>query len=221
MQNWPKQNRPREKLIQQGAESLTDAELLAIILRTGTRGKNVIELAQELLNHFGGLRQLLASDFTCLKSTKGLGLAKYSQIAAIKIIAQRNLKQELVTKPSINSAEQARAFLLTTMRDYQSEVFACLLLNSKHQLICYQELFFGSINHASIYPREVVKLALKHNTAAVIFAHNHPSGCNTPSEADKCITSRLKQALELIDVRVLDHVIVGETMYSMAKHGLI
>ncbi len=221
IRNWPSENRPREKLINEGADSLTDAELLAIILRTGIQGKSVLALAHELLNDFGSLRQLLASDFNQLKSIKGLGLAKYSQIAAVKIIAQRSLKQELVAKPAIIDAEQATHFLLATMRDYQSEVFACLLLNTKHELICYQELFSGSINHASIYPREVVKLVLKHNAASVIFAHNHPSGCSKPSDADKQITYRLKQALDLIDVKVLDHVIVGETIYSMAQYGLI
>ena len=218
---WPSNNRPRERLLNEGADCLSDAEILAIILRTGTHGKNVIELAQELLNQFGNLRNLLTCDFNQFNSIKGLGLAKYCQLVAIKEIAQRSLKQELITKPAINSAKHATKFLLTAMRDYESEVFACLLLNTKNQLICYEELFTGSINHASIYPREVVKLVLKHNASAIIFAHNHPSGSVKPSEADKQITLRLKHALDLIDVKVFDHVIVGETTYSMAEHGLI
>lgn len=221
IRNWPSENRPREKLFNGGAESLSDAEILAIILRTGTCGKSVVELAQELLNEFGSLRGLLACDFNQLKSIKGLGVAKYSQIAAVQVIAQRSLKQELITKPAITSAKHATQFLLTTMRDYRSEVFACLLLNTKNQLICYEELFAGSVNHASIYPREVVKLVLKHNASSVIFAHNHPSGCQKPSTADIQITSRLKKALDLIDVKVLDHIIVGESTYSMAEHGMI
>ena len=221
IRHWPNENRPREKLLAQGAEALSDAEILAIILRTGARGNSAVDLAQELLNKFGGLRTLLTSDFNQLKYIKGLGPSKYSQIAAVQVIAQRSLKQKLVSKTEIKNAEHATEFLLTTMRDYQSEVFACLLLNTKHQLICYEELFSGSINHAIIYPREVVKLVLKHNASSVIFAHNHPSGCVKPSDADRQITYRLKRALDLIDVRVIDHVIVGESAYSMAAHGII
>ncbi len=221
IQKWPNENRPRERLLAQGADSLSDAEILAIILRTGTRGKSVIQLAEELLTRFGDLRGLLACDFEQLRLISGLGLAKYSQLAAIKVIAQRSLKQELALKPLLDGAQQATQFLLATMRDYQAEVFSCLLLNTQHQLICYEELFSGSINHASVYPREVVKLVLKHNASSVIFAHNHPSGCNQPSQADKLITARLKQALDLIDVPVLDHIIIGEAAYSMAEHGQI
>ena len=220
-QNWPSKGRPRERLINEGAENLSDAEILAIILRTGTQGKGVVELAQELLEQFGSLRGLLACDFNQLNSVKGLGLATYCQLAAIKVIAQRSLKQQLDAQPEINSAKHASHFLLTTMRDYQLEVFACLLLNAKNQLIRYEELFSGTVNHASIYPREVIKLVLKHNASSVIFAHNHPSGNHQPSDADKQITHRLKQALNLIDVAVLDHIIVGETTYSMAEHGML
>jgi len=221
LRHWPEQNRPRERLLSEGARNLSDAEILAIILRTGTQGKSVVQLAQELLNQFGSLRGLLSCDFNQIKSIKGLGLAKYSQIVAVKEIAQRSLKHELCEKPIINSAKLANQFLLTTMRDYHSEVFACLLMNAKNQLIRYEELFAGSVNHASVYPREVVKLVLKYNASSVIFAHNHPSGSHEPSIADKQITFRLKQALDLIDVTVLDHVIVGETTYSMAEHGML
>ncbi len=221
IRNWPVKSRPRERLINEGSDGLTDAELLAIVLRTGTPGKNVVELAQDLLDHFGGLRSLLAGERAQLEKIKGLGPAKFAQICAINVIAQRSLKEQLVSKPSMSGSKDAANFLLCKMRDNESEVFACLLLDTRNQLLHYEELFTGSINGASIYPREVVKLALRTNAAAVIFAHNHPSGNTQPSEADKQITKRLKQALELIDVRVLDHIIVGEGTLSMAEHGLV
>ncbi len=221
IRNWPIKSRPRERLVNEGADVLTDAELLAIILRTGTPGKSVVELAQELLNHFGDLRSLLACESTQLQAIKGLGPAKFAQISAINVIAQRSLMEQLVLKPAMNGSKEAAKFLLSKMRDYSKEVFACLLLDTRNQLIRYEELFTGSINGASVYPREVVKLVLKTNAATVIFAHNHPSGKNQPSEADKQITKRLKQALDLIDVRVLDHIIIGEDTFSMAEHGLV
>lgn len=221
IRNWPVKSRPRERLINQGADVLTDAELLAIILRTGTPGKSVVELAQELLSQFGDLRSLLASERAQLQKIKGLGPAKFAQISAINVIAQRSLKQQLLSKPAMSGSNDAAKFLQCKMRDYKNEVFACLLLDTRNYLIHYEELFTGSINGASIYPREVVKLVIKTNAATVIFAHNHPSGNNQPSEADKKITKRLKQALELIDVRVLDHIIIGEDTFSMAEHGLI
>jgi len=221
IRNWPTKSRPRERLVNEGAWVLSDAELLAIILRTGTRGKSVVQLAQELLNHFGDLRTLLACELGELQLIKGLGPAKFAQISAVKEIAQRSLKEQLITKLSINGSSDAANFLNVKMRDYQSEVFACLLLNSRNQLIRYEELFTGSINGASVYPREVVKLVLKLNSATVIFAHNHPSGNSQPSNADIQITKRLKYALDLIDVRVLDHIIIGEETYSMAEHGLL
>ena len=221
IRNWPAESRPRERLINEGADALTDAELLAIILRTGTPGKSVVQLAEELLNQFGDLRSLLNCESAQLQKTKGLGPAKFAQISAINVLAQRSLKEQLLSKPSMSGSKDAAKFLLCKMRDYKNEVFACLLLDTRNQLIHYNELFTGSINGASIYPREVVKLVLKTNAATVIFAHNHPSGNSQPSVADKQITKRLKQALDLIDVRVLDHIIVGEDTFSMAEHGLI
>ena len=221
IRDWPVSTRPREKLIQEGAYCLSDAELLAIVLRTGIKGKNAVNLAQELLNKFGSLRRLLRCDLHELTPIKGLGNAKFAQIIAIQEIAQRSLQEELSTKPSVKCSKDASQFLMTKMRDNQHEVFACLLLNSRHQLIRYKEISVGSINSAGIYPREVVKLVLKFNAAAIIFAHNHPSGNNLPSDADKEITKRLKLALELIDVPVLDHIIVGEEPFSMSEHKLI
>lgn len=221
IRHWPCQSRPRERLLSEGADSLTDAELLAIILRTGVKGKSVVQLAQELLSQFEDLRGLLACEFSELKTIKGLGPAKFAQIVAVKAIAQRSFKETLQDRLTVINSNYARTFLLSKMRDYQHEVFSCLFLNSKNQLIKYQELFHGSINGASVYPREIVKLALKFNSAAVIFAHNHPSGNPQPSRADKEITSNLKQALSLVDVNVLDHIIVGESTFSMAERGLI
>ena len=221
IRNWPINSRPRERLIHEGADVLTDAELLAIILRTGTPGKSVVELAQELLNQFGDLRSLLSCESAQLQKIKGLGPAKFAQISAINVIAQRSLKERLITKPAMSGSKDAANYLLSKMRDYKTEVFACLLLDTRNQLIRYEELFTGSINGASVFPREVVKLVLKTNAASVIFAHNHPPGNNQPSDADKQITKRLKQALELIDVCVLDHIIVGEDAFSIADHGLV
>ncbi len=221
IRKWPENNRPREKLIREGAHCLSDAELLAIVLRTGVKGKNAVNMAQDLLNTFGSMRRLLRCEQQEITSIKGLGNAKFAQIIAIQEIAQRSLQEELSTKAAIKSSKEASDFLMTKMRDYQQEVFACLLLNTQHQLICFQELFVGSINSSGIYPREVVKLVIKNNAAAVIFAHNHPSGSNTPSDADKAITRRLKSALDLIDVPVLDHIIVGEKAFSMAEQNLM
>ena len=221
IRNWPVKNRPRERLINEGCDVLSDAELLAIILTTGTLGKSAVALAQELLIQFGDLRSLLACESVQLQKIKGLGPAKFAQISAINEISQRSLKEQLASKPMMSGSKDAANYLLSKMRDYKNEVFACLLLDTRHQLIRYEELFVGSISSASIYPREVVKLVLNTNAATVIFAHNHPSGNNQPSTADKQITKRLKQALALIDVPVLDHIIVGEDTLSMAEHGLM
>jgi DNA repair protein RadC len=209
--------RPREKLTSLGPASLTDAELLAIFLRTGTRGKPALLLAEELLSHFRGLHQLVTADFESILSVKGLGTAKTCQLVAILEMARRYLKQQATRNDYIQSPAQARDFVKTVMAAYKSETFACLFLDTRNRVIGYRELFHGSINGASVYPREVVKSVLKENAAAVIFAHNHPSGDATPSDADIAVTQRLQQALALIDVRVLDHLIVGEQVQSMAE----
>ncbi|MEM8844362.1 MAG: DNA repair protein RadC [Pseudomonadota bacterium] len=220
-QNIPTSCRPREKLINRGASTLTDAELLAIILRTGTKERNVINLAQDLIDQFDGLSGLLNCEFEEIRLIHGLGVAKFCQISAIKEIAKRSLISELQSKSLLDSSETASQFLLTTMSDYKKEVFACLLLDTQNKLLGFEELFSGSINGANIYPREVVKLVLNTNSSAVIFAHNHPSGDTKPSKADIQITKELKQALSLIDVSVLDHIIVGDGTISMAEKGLI
>ena len=220
--NWPASERPREKLLQHGAGALSDAELLAIFLRTGCTGMSAVDLARNLLVRFGTLRALLESSSHEFCAAKGLGLAKYSQLQALLEINRRHLAEDLSRDCSLNSSDSVKNYLTARLRHRPSEVFAVLFLDSQHRLITYQELFQGTIDGASVYPREVVKAALNHNCAAVIFAHNHPSGVAEPSQADQHITERLQKALALIDVRTLDHIIVGEGQcLSFAELGLL
>jgi DNA repair protein RadC len=220
--DWPSQERPREKLLQKGAESLSDAELLAIFLRTGVRGKTAVDLARELLREYGGLRQLLSADLQRFSSSKGLGAAKYTQLQAVLEMARRYLGEELQRNVSLTSPADSRDYLQARLRHYPYEVFSCLFLDNRHRVIEFEELFRGTIDGASVHPREVVRRALQHNAAALILAHNHPSGVAEPSEADRCITHRLRDALALVDIRILDHFIVGEgPPVSMAELGLL
>lgn len=222
LKNWPEQERPREKLLHQGAQALSDAELLAIFLRTGVPGKNAVELARELLQGFQGLRPLLEADLKTFCSHHGLGPAKFVQLQAILEMSRRHIMARLQTGDVLTSPELAQQYLVTQLRHQPHEVFACLFLNNQHQVLAFESLFRGTLDAASVYPREVVKRVLEHNAAAVIFAHNHPSGVAEPSRADTQITDRLKQALALIDVRVLDHFVIGngETV-SLAERGLM
>jgi len=219
--SWPKEERPREKLLLKGASSLSDAELLAIFLRTGIKGKSAVDLARELLNDFGSLRALLTSSQSAFCSHKGLGPAKFSQLQAVLEMAKRHLGELLKRESALNSPAQTRQYLQSVMRDYEHEVFGCLMLDNKHRVIVFRELFKGSISSASVYPREVVKQALADNAAAVILAHNHPSGIAEPSQSDIHITQRLVQALELVDIRVLDHLIIGDDVVCFSERGLI
>lgn len=219
--DWPIDERPREKLLQKGAASLSDAELLAIFLRTGIRGKSAVDLSRELLSGFGSLRSLLTSSQSEFCSHKGLGSAKYSQLQAILEMAKRHLGEDLKRKSALTSPDDTRNYLQSMMRDYAHEVFACLMLDNKHRVITFRELFTGSINSASVYPREVVKQALADNAAAVILAHNHPSGVAEPSQSDIHITKRLVHALELVDIRVLDHLIIGDNVVCFSERGLL
>lgn len=220
--DWPDDERPREKLLQKGPQALSDAELLAIFLRTGVKGKTAVDLARELLSEFGSLRALLESDFERFSRSPGLGTAKYALLQAVLEMARRHLKETLRRGNALTSPDLTRRYLAAQLRGYPHEVFAALFLDNQHRIIEFEELFRGTIDGASVYPREVVKKALSFNAAAVIFAHNHPSGIAEPSDADKHITHRLKQALSLIDIRVLDHFIVGDgEAYSFAEHGLI
>lgn len=222
IREWPEAERPREKLIKAGAAALSDAELLAIFLRTGIPGLTAVDLARRLLLSFGGLRGILEADFQSFSAQPGLGLAKYAQLQAILEMAHRHLAERMQNGVEITSPDVTREFLSVTMRAYQQEVFACLYLDSQHRLIHFHTHFFGTVDGASVYPRELVKTALKHNAAAVILAHNHPSGVAEPSRADQTITRRIQSALELVDVRVLDHMIVGDgEVISFAERGLI
>ncbi len=220
--DWPADERPREKLLKRGPQSLSDAELLAIFLRTGVKGKTAVDLARELLTEFGSLRKLLEADMKQFCQGHGLGTAKFTLLQATLEMAKRHLQESLKRGAALTSPENTRDFLTTRLRSYQHEVFACLFLDNQHQIIEFEELFTGTIDGASIYPREVVKKALSHSAAAVIFAHNHPSGITHPSQADKQITEKLKQALALLDIRVLDHFVIGDgKAYSFAEHGHI
>jgi DNA repair protein RadC len=222
IKDWPSEDRPREKLLQRGSAALTDAELLAIFLRTGTAGKSAVDLARELLADFGSLKALLDADQQRFCLGHGLGDAKYTQLQAVLEMAKRHFNEVLQRGSALTSPEITRTYLSAQLRGYSYEVFACLFLDNQHRVIKLDELFRGTIDGASVYPREVVKQALYHNAAAVIFAHNHPSGITEPSPADKQITEKLKQALSLFDIRVLDHFIIGDgEPYSFAEHGYL
>lgn len=220
--DWPAAERPREKLLRQGAPSLSDAELLAIFLRTGTSGKTAVDLARELIAHYQGLRPLLQADFNTFCQGPGLGLAKYAQLQAVLEMSRRHLKETLLRDTAMTNPQQTRAYLAAELRDFHQEVFACLFLDNRHRLLSFEKLFFGTINSATVYPREVVKMALKLNAAAVILTHNHPSGVAEPSQADIQLTEQLSRALALVDIRVLDHVVIGDgEAISLAERGLL
>jgi len=220
--DWPTQERPREKLLLQGPAALSDAELLAIFLRTGVSGQTAVDLARTLLLQFGGLRQLLGADRQRFCQGRGLGVAKFTQLQAVLEMSRRHLQQQLQASDALTSPADTRRYLESRLRHLPHEVFACLFLDNRHRVICFEELFRGTIDGASVYPREVVKHALAHNAAALILAHNHPSGVAEPSQADRQITDHLKRALALVDIRVLDHIVVGEgEPVSLAERGWI
>lgn len=220
--HWPLAERPREKLLAQGPRTLSDAELLAIFLRTGCAGKSAVDLARELLQEYGGLRQLLEAPQESFCRGLGLGSAKYAQLQAVLEMARRHLSASLQSGDTLASPTLVRQYLSAQLRHQSREVFAALFLDNQHRLIAYDELFFGTIDSSPVYPREVVKQALARNAAAVIFAHNHPSGVAEPSAADRHITGRLQAALDLVGVRVIDHMVVGEgEVVSFAERGLL
>ena len=217
---WPMDDRPREKLLAKGPKALTDAELLAIFLRVGRKGMDAKQMAQELIDYFGGLGPLLKADREAFCSAKGLGQAKFCQLQATLELTRRYLDEHLRADDVFTSPEKVMDYLAIQMRDNQREVFAVMLLDTRHRLIELLELFFGTLNSASVYPREVAKIALEKNAAAVIVAHNHPSGSTEPSRADVLITKRLKAALEVIDVKLLDHFVIGKgEVVSLAGMG--
>ncbi len=220
--DWPEDDRPREKLLTKGAGSLSDAELLAIFLRTGTKGKSAVDLARTLLAKFGSLAQLCAANQEAFCAVPGLGSAKYAQLRAASELIRRALAAEMKAGINLSSPVAVRDFLRLSIQNRQVEVFLGLFLDAQNQVIAVEELFSGTLTQTSVFPREVVRKALHHNAAGVIFAHNHPSGVVEPSRADEMLTQALKQALALIDVRVLDHFVVGRgATLSFAERGLL
>ena len=221
--DWHENDRPREKLLKFGEASLSDAELLAIFLRTGVKGKSAVELAQDLLDQFGSIHNLLNASETEFCQGKGLGQAKYVHLRGVLEMARRHFESGLTKGDAFTSPEQIAQYLHLYIGNANRESFAVLLLDQKHRLIELDILFTGTLNQASVHPREVVKATLEKNACAVVLAHNHPSGDPTPSKADIGLTERIQKALALIDVRVLDHIIIGDSgrFESLAKSGKI
>lgn len=220
--DWPAGDRPREKLLARGAAALSDAELLAIFLRTGVAGKSAVDLARDVLSRYGSLTKLFAADRADFCSIKGMGVAKFVQLQAVLEMSRRALQEELQRGDALNSPRVVRDYLQLLLAGRPQEVFLVLFLDTQHRVIASEELFHGTLSQTSVYPREVVKRALAHNAAALILAHNHPSGVAEPSQADQMLTRALKQALSLVDVTVLDHFVVatGQTL-SFAERGLL
>ncbi|RMD78877.1 MAG: JAB domain-containing protein [Gammaproteobacteria bacterium] len=222
IKDWPEGERPRERLLAQGAGSLSDAELLAIFLRTGVRGRSALDLARALLARYGGLRRLLAAPAEELCAAPGLGPAKYAQLQAALEMARRHLDEGLRRGEPFQEPAAVARLLSARLRDREREVVACLFLDNRHRLLAYEELFQGTLDGAEVHPREVARRALALNAAAVILAHNHPSGVAEPSEADRALTRRLREALGLLGVRLLDHFVVGDgPPVSLAERGLL
>jgi DNA repair protein RadC len=219
--DWPAGERPRERLLAMGADNLSDAELVAVLLRTGVRGKSAVELARELLQRFDGIGGMLEAGAR-LVAVKGLGPAKSAQLGAALELARRSLREELKRGAALTSPGAVRDYLRLTLGGREHEVFVCVWLDAQHRVIAAAETFRGTLTQTSVYPREIVKAALAVNAAAVIFAHNHPSGVAQPSQADELLTGTLKDALALVEVKVLDHFIVaGRQALSFAERGLL
>ena len=217
--DWRPEERPRERLLARGAQALSDAELVAILLRTGVRSKSAVALADELLRKFGGIAKMLESD---LRGIKGLGPAKTAQFAAAFEILRRSLDEKVKERSALTSPGAVRDYLRLTLGRREEEVFMCIWLDAQHKVLAAEEAFGGTLTQTSVYPREIVKAALRQNAAAVIFAHNHPSGVAQPSRADELLTRNLKEALALVEVKVLDHFIVaGNQALSFAERGLL
>jgi|CXWL01.1.fsa_nt_gi DNA repair protein RadC len=220
--DWPAGERPRERLLERGAAALSDAELLAIFLRTGVVGKSAVDLARELLQRFGSLTQMFAASESDFCALHGMGQAKFVQLQAVLEMSRRALGEQMQSSDALSSPAAVRNYLRLLLGGRGQEVFVVLFLDARHRVIAAEELFHGTLTQTSVYPREVVKRALHHNAAATIFAHNHPSGVSEPSQSDQLLTDALKQALGLVDVRVLDHFIVaGSGCLSFAERGLL
>lgn len=218
--NWPEDQRPRERLIKHGAHQLSDAELIAVFLRVGVSGKSAVDLGRDMIGHFGSLNRLFTATLSDFSTMHGLGPAKYAQLQAVMELARRSILEEIRGGDVLSSPQSVKQYLQMLFGGRGYESFVVLFVDVKNRLIATDELFRGTLMHTSVYPREIVKAALAHNAASVIFAHNHPSGSPEPSCADRSLTQVLKQALALVDVRVLDHLVVaGRLVYSFAEHG--
>ena len=222
IRDWPPDERPREKLLQKGADSLSDAELLAIFLRSGSSRASALDQARQLLSEFGSVRGILEAPQPDFCAQPGMGTSKYVQFQAALELSQRHMLQTLQRSDCLTSSALTRHYIRARMRGYTREVFLCLFLDNQHRVIALEELFYGTIDGSMVHPREVVRRSLHHNAAALIFAHNHPSGVAEPSQADISITRKLKNALSLMDIRTLDHLVVGDgEVTSLAERGLL
>lgn len=222
IRNWPEHERPREKLLAHGAAAMSEAELLAILIRSGTRGASAVDVARSLLTEFGSLRGLLTADRERLCKARGLGPMRYVALQAALELTRRHYQELMMTGSALANPRATREFVRMRLRDLPYEVFCCVYLDNRHRVIGFEELFRGTIDGASVHPREVVRHALARNAAALILVHNHPSGLAEPSQADELITRRLKEALSLVDIRVLDHLVVGDAVCeSFAERGLL
>lgn len=220
--DWASDDRPRERLLSSGAAGLSDAELLAVLLGNGTQGMSAVDLARLLISSFGGIRGTLNASQHDLTSIRGIGLAKVAILLAARECGRRDLREQLRPGVTIGSPADSREFLLATLRDRPHEVFCCLFMDNRHRVLAFDELFRGTIDAAAVYPREIVKQALARNAAAVILAHNHPSGVAEPSQSDQLITRRIRDALELVDIRLLDHFVIGDNCcVSLASRGML
>lgn len=222
IKHWPSSERPREKLLQCGAEQLSSAELLAIFLRTGIKGKSAVDLARDLINHFGSLKNLFNASPDEFFKAPGLGAAKFAQLQAVLEMSRRYFFEEMKSKPILNNSKETKNYLLAKLNHYQQEVFGCLFLDVKNNIIDFELLFKGTIDRATVYPREIIKAALSKQAANIILAHNHPSGNVEPSQSDIELTQQLKKALQLVDINLLDHIIVGKAgALSMVEASVI
>ncbi len=220
--DWPAEERPREKLLHGGPHLLSDAELLAVFLRTGTARRTAVDIGRDLIRHFGSLRELLESEPRDVMAHEGIGPAKYALLMASLELGRRHLSQSLAQGDLLTSPALVRSFLKAKLRHHPHEIFAAIFLDTQNRLIAFEELFRGTLDSCAVHPREVVRRGLTHHAASVIFSHNHPSGHAEPSPADRQITERLKSALALVDIRVLDHLVVGDSdVVSLAERGWI
>ncbi len=222
IKNWPKGERPRERLLKNGAPQLSDGELLAILLRHGYQGESALDLSRQLIQEHGGLRGVFNLSFTAFSQKSGLGAAKYCQLQAAMELGRRYLAENLPNRQVLVTSKEAQDYLIAKLRDCQQEVFAGLFLDARHKIIQFEYLFFGTLHYAHVYPREIIKRALHHNAKALIIAHNHPSGHAEPSLEDQNLTKQLKEVLALVEIQLLDHWIIADChAVSLAERGML